>query len=90
MTHRSTGLDYYSADHKASAGALLNTSQQLGVALGVALAATISAVLADQTTTTTPSLIGWRAALATTAALAAVGLLIARRLDTARGWRGAH
>ncbi len=82
--------DYVPADHKASAGALLNTSQQLGVALGVALVATVSAVLADQTTTTTPSLIGWRAALATTAALAAVGLLIARRLDTATGWRGAH
>ncbi|SMC66684.1 MFS transporter [Kibdelosporangium aridum] len=72
------------ADHKAVAGAVLNTSQQLGIALGVAVLTSVAfAVTAAQGGAAAPGAMvdGWRWALAlgTLVILSAAPLAIAMR-----------
>jgi EmrB/QacA subfamily drug resistance transporter len=78
------------ADHKAVAGAVLNTAQQLGIALGVAVLTSVAAVVtAAQGNPGTQAAVvaGWRWALAVGAVLvlSTVPLAVAmrRRLQTA-------
>ncbi|MFJ7417390.1 MFS transporter [Streptomyces uncialis] len=61
------------ADHKAIAGAVMNTGQQLGIALGVALLTSLAATVtaAQPRPDTAAALVtGWRWALALSAAMA--------------------
>ncbi|MFC5750163.1 MFS transporter [Actinomadura rugatobispora] len=61
------------ADHKSVAGAVLNTAQQLGIALGVALLTSLAAAVAEaqpEPDSAAALVTGWRWALALSAALA--------------------
>jgi MFS family permease len=77
------------ADHKAVAGAVLNTAQQLGIALGVAVLTSLAfAVTAAQGGAENPGALvdGWRWALALSTAMVLSTILLAvamrRRLQT--------